>query len=93
MKKLDNKLKIFILTIILFIISLVFIILNGNTYTVEIDNIQGISSIEDINIKIEDEKVFKCVDKNLENGIEKVKVVVINFYDCNFFMYKTITFP
>lgn len=93
MKKLDNKLKIFILAIILFIISLVFIILNGNTYTVEIDNIQGISSIEDINIKIEDEKVFKCVDKNLENGIEKVKVVVINFYDCNFFMYKTITFP
>ena len=73
MKKLDNKLKIFILAIILFIISLVFIILNGNTYTVEIDNIQGISSIEDINIKIEDENVFKCVDKNLENGIKKSK--------------------
>ena len=73
MKKLDNKLKIFILAIILFIISLVFIILNGNTYTVEIDNIQGISSIEDINIKIEDEKVFKCVDKNLENEIKKSK--------------------
>ena len=51
----------------------IFIIFNGNTYTVEIENVRGISSIEDINIKIDDINVVKCVDKSLENEILKVK--------------------
>ena len=74
MKKIDNKLKVFILAIILTIISAIFIIINGNTYTVEIDNIEEISSIEDLNIKIEDKNVVKCIDKSLENGTLKIKL-------------------
>ena len=56
------------------IISAIFIIINGNTYTVEIDNIEEISSIEDLNIKIEDKNVVKCIDKSLENGTLKIKL-------------------
>lgn len=74
MKKIGNKLKLFILAIILLMISSIFIILNGNTYTVEIDNMREISSIEELNIKIEDENVVKCVDKSLKNGILKIKL-------------------
>lgn len=73
MKKTNNKLKILILAIILFIISFIFIIINGNIYTVSIDNIREESSIEEINIKIEDENVVKCIDKSIENGTLKMK--------------------
>ncbi len=74
LKKIDNKLKLFILAIILLIISSVFIILNGNTYTVRIDNMNEMSGIEDINIKIENENVVRCVDKSFENGTLKIKL-------------------
>lgn len=73
MKNLDNKLKCFILAIILLVVSLIFIALNANTYTVKIDDISGISSLEDINIKIEDKNIIKCVDKDIENGVLKIK--------------------
>lgn len=74
MKKINNKLKIFILTIILTIISAACIIYNGNTYTVEIDNIREVNSIEDFNIKIEDENIVKSIYKSLENGTLKIKL-------------------
>ena len=74
MKKIDNKLKLLILAIILFIISSVFIILNGNTYTIKIDNMNETSDIENLNIKIEDENVVKCIDKSLEKGTLKIKL-------------------
>ena len=73
MKNLDNKLKCFILAILLLIVSLIFIALNANTYTVTIDDISGISSLEDINIKIEDKNIIKYVDKFIENGVLKIK--------------------
>jgi len=73
LKRINNKLKVFILAIFLIIILLIVIILNGNTYTIEIDSIKGINSIEDVNIKIEDINVVKCVDKSLENKILKIK--------------------
>ena len=74
LKKINNKLKISILAIILLIISSVFIILNGNTYIVEIDNMNEMSGIEDLNIKIEDENIVRCLDKSLENGTLKIKL-------------------
>ena len=74
MKKINNKFKIFIIAIILLIISSVFIIINGNTYTFKIDNMNEISGIEYLNVKIEDENVVKCVDKSLENGTLKIKL-------------------
>ena len=73
MKNLDNKLKCFILAILLLIVSLIFIALNANTYTVTLDDISGISSLEDINIKIEDKNIIKYVDKDIENGVLKIK--------------------
>ena len=73
MKNLDNKLKCFILAILLLIVSLIFIALNANTYTVTIDDISGISSLEYINIKIEDKNIIKYVDKFIENGVLKIK--------------------
>ena len=74
MKKIDYKLKLFILAIILTLISLIFMILNGNTYSVKINNIKEECSIEELNIKIEDENVVKCVDKSLENGTLIIKL-------------------
>ena len=74
MKKTNNKLKILILAIILFIISFIVIIINGNTYTVSIHNVREESCIEEINIKIEDETVAKCIDKSIENGTLKIKL-------------------
>ncbi len=75
MNKINNKLKVFILAIILFMISLAFLIINGTTYTytAEINNTNRINNIEDITIKIEDENIVKCNDKSLENGILKIK--------------------
>ena len=74
MKKVNKKTKIFTLAIVLAIISLVFIILNGNTYTVEINDVREISNIEDLNIKIDNENVVKCVNKSLENEKLKIKL-------------------
>lgn len=74
MKKVNNKFKILIIAIILLLISAMFIIINGNTYIVKIDNMNEITSIEDLDIKIEDENVVKCVDKSLENGTLKIKL-------------------
>lgn len=58
----------------LIVISVVFIIANGNTYTIKYDNLNGISKIEDSNITVEDENIVKCIDKNIENGVLKVKI-------------------
>ena len=74
MKNLSKKFKILILTIILIIISALFIIINGNTYTIEYDNLRGIEDIKEFNIKIEDENIAKCTDKYIENGVLKVKI-------------------
>ena len=74
LKKINNKLKFFILAIILIIISFIFIIINGNTYTISINNIGKISSIEALNIRIENESIVKCIDKKLEDGTLKIKL-------------------
>lgn len=74
MKRINNKLKFFILAIILIIISFIFIIINGNTYTVSIDNIGEISNIDALDIKVEDESIVKCIDKKLEDGTLRIKL-------------------
>ena len=74
MKRLNNKFKVLIAACFLLIISSVFIILNGKTYTVEINNMIEIGSVEEANIKIEDENVVKCIDKSLENETLKIKL-------------------
>ena len=81
MKVLNKKFKAFILAIILIIISSIVIILNGRTYVLKVDNINynsNISDINELNIKIEDENIVKCIDKKLDNGIIKIKLESIS---------------
>ena len=72
MKKI--KIKILILAIILIIISIVYIIINGNTYTIKVNNVSKINNIEELNIKIENENIIKCIDKKIDNGILNIKI-------------------
>ena len=74
MKNLKKKIKVLILAIILFIISAIYIIVNGNTYTIRYNNFSGFSDIENINIDIEDENIIECVDKKIENGILMIQI-------------------
>ena len=69
MNKLSKKIKLLIVTIILISISAIFIIINGNTYTIKFDNINEIIDTEKLQIEIDDENIIKCIDKKIENGI------------------------
>ena len=78
MKQLSKKSKVFILSFILIIISTLVIIINGNTYTMKLDNVKHISNIDELDISIENENIVKCTDKQLENGIVKIKLKAIS---------------
>ncbi len=90
MKKTSKKIKALILAIILSIISIAFIIINGNTYTVKVKNSTQIKSIEELDIKVENENVAKIVDTNVEDDFVKIKLKSISegktYVDIN---YKT----
>ena len=74
----SKKLKILVLVIILCIISIVVIITNGNTYLIKTKVLYGIDNAEQLNIKIEDENVIKCVDKKIENGNLEIKIEAVS---------------
>lgn len=74
LEKINKKLKALILAIILIIISITCIIMNGKTYTVKIDNLNKISSIGELKVKIEDANIVECIDKSFENGTLKIKL-------------------
>ena len=79
MKKTSKKIKVLCLGIILTFISIICIILNGKTYTVKLDVENEISSINELNIEIEQEKEFvKCIDKKLEDGVLELKFKSVN---------------
>ena len=78
LKKLNKKSKALILAIILIIISILYISITGNTYTIKIDNPHLVSNIEKVNIEIEDENIIKCIGKSLEDGILKIKIQSIS---------------
>ena len=65
MKKLGNKIKVLILSLILLIISALVIIINGKTYIVKIENysLNEISNIDEIKVKLDKDNVVKCVNK------------------------------
>ena len=77
-KKINKKIKVIILSIILFIISVIFIMINGNTYTIKYNNLREISDINDLDIKIEDENIVRCIDKKIENGILEIRIESIS---------------
>ena len=89
MKKGNNISKVIILTIILIIITSLYIIIVGNTYTLRLENDKDIQSVENIIIKIEqDKKVVECTEKKIHNGKLILKFKSINegyaFIDINY---------
>ena len=70
MKKISKKFKVLILTIILFIISTVFIILNGDTYTIKYNILNGINDVDKWIVEIEDKNIILPVSSwDKENQI------------------------
>ena len=63
-----------VLGIILLIVSAVVIIVNGNTYTLRINDKNLESNIDVIRVKIEDDTIVKCIDKSFENDTLKIKL-------------------
>ena len=72
MKKINNPLKVFLLATVLAILSVLFIVVNGRTYTVELNNIYNIRSIDDLNITIEQDDIVACIDKSVNS--DKIKL-------------------
>lgn len=73
--KINNKLRVLILAIILTIISTFCIAINGKTYTVKFDGFSSISNIDELNIEIEQDKdIVKLTDKSFENGVLELEV-------------------
>ena len=71
MKKIKNKVKVLILAMVLFVVSLLWICINGRTYTVILNVGDKIASIDELEFKIGEN--IKCTEKQLENGILKLK--------------------
>ena len=74
MKKLNNKSKILILSILLFIFSVTYIIVNGNTYVIRCSNLEKIDNIENYNINIDDESIINCIDKKINKDALEIKI-------------------
>ena len=69
-----KKISILYLAIILFIISFGWIIINGKTYTVELNNLDYVSSKDDLQIQIEKEnEVVKLSDVQVDEKLIKLK--------------------
>ena len=75
MKRKNNLLKVLILASILIIISTLVVIINGKTYTVKIENInlRKINSVDELDVRIENDNIVKCLDKKIEDDVLKLK--------------------
>lgn len=73
-----KKIKVLMLAIFLLIISSVVIIANGKTYTLKIGNWNYTNSINELVMKIDDEKIVKCIDKSLEDGVLNITLKSIS---------------
>lgn len=78
MKKINDKIFIFVVFIILTITSIICIILNGKTYTIK-EQIRNANSIDEIEITFEDNNdIVRCADKKFNDGILEVKFEALN---------------
>lgn len=73
-----ERIKIFILLLILSVISFVVIIINGRTYELKIKLNDNIKSISDIEISTGDENIIKIVDKKLKDKVLVLKIKSVN---------------
>ena len=64
-----NKLKLIVFTAILVLLPAIIIVITGNTYTIKLDKNRYKYSLDEISIKIYDEKIIELVDKKEENDI------------------------
>lgn len=74
MKKLNNKIKILLLVIVLIVISFVWIVLNGKTYKYQVNIGNNISNLDEIEYIIEPEGIIECIDKKINDGILELKI-------------------
>ena len=65
------------LVFILFIISFVFILINGNKYYLDVA-INGVDNIDNINIEVEEPNIIEITDKKLEDGHLKLTIRSLN---------------
>ena len=73
-----ERIKIFILLLILSVISFVIILINGRTYELKIKLNDNIKSISDIEISTGDENIIKIVDKKLKDKVLVLKIKSVN---------------
>ena len=73
-----ERIKIFILLLILSVISFVVIIINGKNYELKIKINDSIKSISDIEISTGDENIIKIVDKKLKDKVLVLKLKSVN---------------
>ena len=73
-----ERIKIFILLLILSVISFVVIIINGKNYELKIKINDSIKSISDIEISTGDENIIKIVDKKLKDKVLVLKIKSVN---------------
>lgn len=73
-----ERIKIFILLLILSVISFVVIIINGKNYELKIKLNDNIKSISDIEISTGDENIIKIVDKKLKDKVLVLKIKSVN---------------
>ena len=62
-----------IVLVILTCISSIVILITGKTYTVKLNNIDYISSVDELQLEINNENTVKCIDKKIENGVISLK--------------------
>ena len=73
----NKKLSIVLLTIFLTIISIICIGINGKTYTIKVSGLKDINTLDELDIKIENDdkrEIVKCIEQSLENGVLEIKI-------------------
>lgn len=79
MKKINNKIILLVLIIILTLVSILYIIIRGKTYTISIDIQKNFRDTNNIGFEIEqDKEIIECIDEKIEGGFYKIKLKSIN---------------
>ena len=74
MKKINNKIKVLLLFLTLCLISIITIIILGDTYTYKTKCMVGLEDINDYGIIIEQDNILECIDKKVEDGYLVLKL-------------------
>ncbi len=74
-KKINNKVKVLILSILLLIISTTIIIINGKTYTIEFANLDSSYNLNDLIIETsKKDDIIKLSNKKLQDGTLSLEI-------------------